>query len=214
MRDRVEAWGGRASVDSVGYRLVWEFRLRAVQAALSPVTARCRAADPEFRLRDLHTLEGPAWALVTRRPPHLLDPRYRSWEAMLIAVVDAMLERESADGATLAGQTWGRTNTARIRHPLSEGVPWLSRWLDMPADPLPGGWSDMPRIQGPDFGASERLVVSPGVEEHGFFHMPCGQSGHPLSPYYRKGHDDWVNGRPSPLLPGPPVGTLVLKPGN
>jgi penicillin amidase len=114
----------------------------------------------------------------------------------------------------MAGKTWGRTNVAKIRHPLSEGVPWLSRWLDMPADPLPGGWSDMPRIQGPDFGASERLVVSPGVEEHGFFHMPCGQSGHPLSPFYRKGHDDWVNGRPSPLLPGPIVGTLVLKPGN
>jgi len=185
-----------------------------VQAVLSPVTARCRAADPEFRLHDLHTLEGPAWALLTRRPAHLLDRRYSSWQSLLIAVVDAMLARESDDGTTLAGRTWGRTNTARIRHPLSESVPWLRRWLDMPADPLPGGHSDMPRIQGPDFGASERLVVSPGREEHSFFHMPCGQSGHPLSPYYRKGHADWVRGRTSPLLPGPPVSTLGLKPGN
>lgn len=214
LRERVEGWGGRAAVDSVGYRLVWEFRLRAVQAALSPLTARCRAADPGFRLRDLHTLEGPAWELVSRRPPHLLDPGYPSWEALLLAAADAMLERESADGSTLAGRTWGRTNTARIRHPLSEGVAWLGRWLDMPAEPLPGGWSDMPRIQGPDFGASERLVVSPRLEEHGFFHMPCGQSGHPLSPSYREGHDDWVAGRPSPLLPGPTVGTLVLTPGR
>jgi penicillin amidase len=214
LHDLVAGWGGRASVDSVGYRLVWEFRLRAVQAVLSPVTARCRAADPEFRLRDLHTLEGPAWALLSRRPLHLLDRRYSSWESLLIAVVDAMLARESDDGTTLAGRTWGRTNTARIRHPLSEGVPWLRRWLDMPADPLPGGHSDMPRIQGPDFGASERLVVSPGREEHSFFHMPCGQSGHPLSPYYRKGHADWVSGSTSPLLPGPPVSTLILKPGN
>ena len=125
-----------------------------------------------------------------------------------------MLASEPSDGTTPAGRTWGRTNTARIRHPLSEGVPWLGRWLDMPADPLPGGWSDMPRIQGPDFGASQRLVVSPGREEQGLFHMPCGQSGHPLSPYYRKGHGDWVEGRPSPLLPGPPVGTLVLRPGD
>jgi penicillin amidase len=64
------------------------------------------------------------------------------------------------------------------------------------------------------FGASERLVVSPGREERGTFHMPCGQSGHPLSPFYRKGHDDWVEGRPSPLLPGPPVGTPVVQPGH
>ncbi len=214
LRDQVKGWEGRASIDSAGYRLVWEFRLRTVLAALSPLTARCRAADPGFRLRDLHTLEGPAWALVSQRPAHLLDRRYPSWDSLFNLIVKEMLDGESADGATLVRKTWGRTNTASIRHPLSEGIPWLSRWLDMPPDQLPGGWSDMPRIQGPDFGASERLVVSPGREDQSFFHMPCGQSGHPLSPHYRKGHRDWVEGRPSPLLPGPPAGTLVLRPAE
>ena len=28
------------------------------------------------------------------------------------------------------------------------------------------------------------MAVSPGHEEQGYFHMPCGQSGHPLSPHY------------------------------
>jgi penicillin amidase len=129
-----------------------------------------------------------------------------------MAIVDAMLLTDSADGATLASRKWGGANTARIRHPLSAAVPWLTRWLDMPPDPLPGGRSDMPLIQGPDFGASERLVVSPGAEERGIFHMPCGQSGHPLSPFYRLGHGDWVRGRDSPLLPGAPIATLVLRP--
>ncbi len=72
----------------------------------------------------------------------------------------------------------------------------------------------MPRIQGPDFGASERMVVSPGLEERGIFHMPGGQSGHPLSPFYREGHAEWVLGQSSPLLPGSAVATLVLKPGE
>jgi penicillin amidase len=199
-------------VDSVGYRMVWEFRLRTVQTVLSPLTARCRAADPEFRLRNLHTLEGPAWALVSQRPMHLLDPKYPSWDALLLRVVDRMLATESVDGSSLARKTWGLLNTAAIKHPLSLSVPWLSRWLDMPADPLPGGRSDMPRIQGPGFGASQRLVVSPGAEERGIFHMPCGQSGHPLSPFYRRGHENWVHGRPSSLLPGPAIATLILKP--
>ncbi len=70
----------------------------------------------------------------------------------------------------------------------------------------------MPRAQGPSSGASERLAVSPGREEHGYFHMPCGQSGHPLSPYYRAGHDAWVEGRPTPFLPGPTEKTLKLVP--
>jgi penicillin amidase len=70
----------------------------------------------------------------------------------------------------------------------------------------------MPHIQGRTFGASERFSVSPGDEAHGYFHMPGAQSGHPLSPFYRTGFDDWVNGRPTPFLPGPTVHTLVLSP--
>ena len=214
LREHVENWGGRASVESVGYRMVSEFRLRTVQAVLSPITSRCRASDPSFRLRDMFTLEEPTWALLTHRPAHLLDPRFGSWDELLLSVVDAMLASESADGLSLKTKTWGSANTAKIEHPLSAALPWLRRWLNMPADQLPGGPSDMPRIQGPSFGASERLIVSPGAEERGIFHMPCGQSGHPLSPCYRLGHEDWVHGRPSPLLPGPPVASLQLQPAR
>jgi penicillin amidase len=42
--------------------------------------------------------------------------------------------------------------------------------------------------------------------------MPGGQSGHPLSPYYGAGHEDWASGRPTPLLPGAAVETLRLLP--
>ena len=47
------------------------------------------------------------------------------------------------------------------------------------------------------------MTVSPGKEEQGLFNMPGGQSGHPLSPFFLAGHEDWVAGRPGPLLPGP-----------
>ena len=81
----------------------------------------------------------------------------------------------------------------------------------MPADPLPGD-TDMPRVQGPAVGASERFAVSPGREAEGYFHMPGGESAHPLSPYYRAGHAAWVRGEPTPFLPGPTQHTLELKP--
>jgi penicillin G amidase len=70
----------------------------------------------------------------------------------------------------------------------------------------------MPRIQGPGDGASQRLAVMPGREENGILHLPGGQSGHPLSPYYQAGHDAWVQGEPSPLLPGPVRHRLILSP--
>ena len=61
-------------------------------------------------------------------------------------------------------------------------------------------------------GAEGRLIVSPGREDEGMLHMPTGQSGHPLSPFWGAGHDDWVHGRPTPFLPGPAVHTLTLVP--
>jgi penicillin amidase len=97
---------------------------------------------------------------------------------------------------------------------MSRALPaFLARRLDMPREPLPGD-RDMPRVQAPDFGASERFAVSPGDEANGYFMMPGGQSGHPLSPYYGAGHADWVRGTPTPFLPGPPEVTLVIRPGD
>jgi len=70
----------------------------------------------------------------------------------------------------------------------------------------------MPRVQGADFGASERFAVSPGREHEGYFHMPGGQSGHPLSPHYRDGHSAWARGERTPFLPGPAQHRLTLRP--
>jgi penicillin amidase len=94
---------------------------------------------------------------------------------------------------------------------LSQSIPVLGEYLNMPVEPLNGDL-DMPKAQGPAFGASERFSVAPGDEAHSVFHMPTGASGHPLSPYYAAGHSDWVNGLPSPFLPGEAMHTLTLTP--
>lgn len=208
----VDAWGGHASVDSVGYRAVRTFRLALAQQVFAPLLAPARRADPSIDfLSELRQWEAPLWALVSERPLHLLDPRFASWDEQFLAAVDAVIMDFTRDGGSLAQRTWGERNTARIQHSLSRAVPLLSRFLDMPRDALPGD-SNMPRVTAPSSGASERLVVSPGREAEGFFHMPGGQSGHPLSPYYRKGHEAWVTGEPSRFLPGPTAHTLTLAP--
>lgn len=211
MRDLVDkSWTGRASVDSVGYRLVKEFRREVRNRALEPILARCVQADERFSLDDLHQSEGPVWKLVTERPIHLLDPKYKSWDEPLLAAADAVLA--SYEGQDLAQRTWGERNTTRIGHPLSRGLPrFAARWLNVEPRQLPGD-GDMPRLIAPAFGASERIVVSPGREEAGFFEMPVGQSGHPLSPHYRDSQRAWEEGARTPFLPGPPESTLKLVP--
>ncbi len=206
------SWGGRASVDSVGYRLVRAFRATLAEEVFGAITARCKAADARFDYTgQVWRFEGPLWALVTQRPAHLLGARHRTWDDQLLAAVDRTIEVLLEQGGTLADRTWGERNTTRIQHPLSLAVPALGRWLDMPRLALPGD-SHMPRFQSARAGASERMAVSPGREAEGYLHMPGGQSGHPLSANYGDGHRAWATGEPTPFLPGPTVHTLTLRP--
>jgi penicillin amidase len=212
MLDLVDkGWTGRASVDSVGYRLVKEFRREVRNRTMEPILARCAQADERFDPGDLRQIEGPLWKLVAERPVHLLDPKFKTWDEQLLAAADAVLA--DYEGKDLAARTWGERNTTRITHPLSAALPgFAARWLNVEPRQLPGD-SDMPRFIGPAFGASERIVVSPGREEAGFFEMPVGQSGHPLSPHYRDGQHAWEDGAPTPFLPGRTESTLKLMPG-
>ena len=211
LRAFAEKWEGRASTDAVSYRLVREFRLAAHARVFRPIFKSCLETMPRFAWSDLQ-LEPAFWALWQEKPAHLLDPEFDTWEQLLVAAADDVILQLDKQGMKLPQANWGWRNTARIRHPFGHNVPtWLGRRINMPAEPLPGG-DDMPRVQSPGHGASERFVVSPGREHEGIFHMPGGQSGHPLSPFFRTGHEAWVRGEPTPFLPGPTQHTLRLVP--
>jgi penicillin amidase len=193
--------------------MVRAYRTFLTAQILESITAKCTAADERFRIRSLFQREGPVWQLLSQRPTHLLDPRFDSWDTALLAAADQTLDYFLENEGRLEDKTWGDRNTVRVRHPMSRFIPGSSRWLDMPAQPLPGD-SHMPRVQSPFEGASQRFVVSPGREDEGIFHMPAGQSGHPLSPHYRSGHSAWVNGEPTSFLPENTLHQLTLLPGE
>ncbi|MGB3542340.1 penicillin acylase family protein, partial [Rubrivirga sp.] len=206
MRSIVDGWSGRASPDDAGYRLVRDFRSSVVERVLPPLlrpASRTAGRDVDMPARD----ETPVWAMITERPGHLLPDGYASWDDLL---EQAAAEVE-ADHPVLEDATWGAFNTLRMEHPMASAIPGIGDRLVMPSVAQPGD-SRMPRVSGPSFGASQRMVVSPGHEDRGIFHMPGGQAGHFMSPYWGAGHDDWVEGRPSPFLPGETRWTLTLTP--
>jgi len=207
-------WNGRADADQAGYRLVSEVRKRVLDALWmawsQPLT---RAGQCPVRRYDWHArFEYSAEEALDKQPAHLLPRGFASWDAFLLAQVDATVADMTRNGARpLAQATWGEVNRSRVGHVLSRALPILSAFLDMPSLPQSGD-RNMPHVAAPSFGQSERLVVAPGHEERATLSMPGGQSGHPMSPYYGAGHDDWVAGRATPLLAGAPQHVLTLTP--
>jgi len=209
-RALIEGWNGRASVDSVGYRLVRAYHDRTQQAVWDMLLAALEIPASEDNWPP-DQFDGPLWQLVTTQPLHLLASNYPGWPEFLRAQADATIAELGRSCPQLANCTWGAHNVVRIRHPLSRALPWLAPFLDMPTEQLPGD-HDMPRVQDGAFGASERFAVSPGYEQQGYLEIPGGQSGHPLSPYYRTGFREWARGEPQPFLPGPAEHSLTLTP--
>jgi penicillin G amidase len=214
-------WDGKASTSSVSYRMTRGWRLevsrRIESMLLAPAIARLgeETTRPgpngfDYEAPGFTGFEDVAWALIEDQPENLLTSDYASWDDLLEQSAETVRAQLQEKGP-LAKRTWGERNTAAICHPLAGALPkFVKSVLCMPADQLPGD-GDMPLVASPTFGASERMVVSPGHEAEGIIHMPGGQSGHFLSPFWGAGHEDWVKHNPTPFLPGKTEYTLTLK---
>jgi len=183
--------------------------MEMLQRVFEALTKPVRAQHPNFKFQAPESFEGPLAILVDTQPSHLLSPEYETWTQFQLAAVDAVLL--ACGNEKLRRRKWGKVNLVYIRHPLSTALPGLGWLTDMPPEQMPGD-SDMPRVSCAELGASQRFAVSPGYEADAYFTMPCGQSGHPLSPFYRAGHKAWVRGEARPFLPGAPAYALEIKP--
>jgi len=208
----IRAWNGRADLDQPAVHLLETFRNVLRTRVFTPLVAPCAVLDPAFRYRWWMD-EEPLRRLLEDKPLHLLSPQYESWDDLIDDSFRTALVMLTAppDGRPL-NTPWGDFNRADIQHPASSAAPAaVAAMLGMPHDPLPGHHEAV-RVSAPSFGASARMVVSPGHESDAYLHIPTGQSGHPLSPHYRDSQPAWVGGVPTPLLAQQPVRVLTLVP--
>ena len=208
-RELVSHWKPSAEPDAVGYRLARDFRTATLDALWRALTSNLLGDGTIVRRPG--QFESAGWRLVSQRPASISPPGASDWRAFLLQQLDVTIEELIQECGTLANCSYGHGRAVQVRHPLSRAVPLLSSLLDMPSRELPGD-HHMPRVQDGAFGASERFAVSPGREAEGYLELPGGPSGHPLSPFYRSGFDDWAQGVRTPFLPGPTAHRLELSP--
>jgi len=208
---QIETWNGRADADATGYRLVRAFYFSLYDAWFGKLDADIAAPGLQLGYRAASSrYDAVMEALAAHRA--WVPDGFTDWRAFMLDRIDHAID-QLPRGTKLGDARWGDRNRAAIEHPfartLPSWLPWVRGWLGAPRDPLPGDFN-MPRVQTPTFGASERMVVSPGREQDGIFEMPGGQSGNPLSPYFLAGHEAWVQGDTTPFLPGKTVHRLEL----
>ncbi|WP_374089585.1 penicillin acylase family protein [Methylomicrobium lacus] len=215
LRDYLLSWNGRADTASLGLPVLIEFRRELIDAVFTPFLSACKQADQDF-VYAWNYADTPLQALLDAKPAALLPDagHHKNWDRFILAQLEKSAAKVMArsPGAEWPELTWGKQNIVGHAHPFSKALPLLSAALDMPHQPVAGCGGYCVRVTGPDFGASERLVVSPGHVEDGILHMPGGQSGHPLSAYYSDQQAFWVAGLPLAFAGGKPEHKLSLSP--
>ena len=213
VRRLVVAWGGRASVDSVGYRLVREWRLAVLARALEPAFAlrgrgrRRRGWRPPISSRPRGWAGG--WSPSGRRTSS--PPRGG------LAGAPPRRARRRAGGAAGGrapprGADLGRGQHRRHPPPARQGgARLLGGLLDMPADPQPGD-AQVPRVAPPQLrrlGAVRGLAGPRGARTLPDARGPERPPALAVLPGRPRGLGP---GEAAPFLPGPTRHRLVLRP--
>ncbi|WP_298775317.1 penicillin acylase family protein [uncultured Shewanella sp.] len=197
----IKDWQACACEDSIGYTLVSRFRGALLRQVFSPIENTLIPYGQNLSVIQRY-LEPSVWQLLAAKPQSWLA-KGQTWHQLSILVYKSLkqeLFKKYSKNNQLSDLTWGKVNRLHIQHPFSRLYPILSPLLDMPSVK---GFGDnfMPAIQKPHFGASERFIVQPGLEEQAILTIPGGQSAHPLSVFYRSGYGEYIHNDNTPLLP-------------
>ncbi|OCQ19159.1 hydrolase [Pseudoalteromonas luteoviolacea] len=208
----LKAWQGCACSDSIGYTLVKYFRASVIDLVFAQLEHRLQK-EKETLSHLTRYLEPALWQLIEKQPESWRSG-YDSWQALLEDAHNQSKQNlTQKHGSNMIDWQWGKVNALTVQHPFSKQMPVLSRFLDMPTAP---GFGDsyMPAVQKRSFGASQRFIAQPGHLHKAVMTVAGGQSGHPLSPYYRSGFTAYAQGQLTPLLPGGVVHTIELLPAS
>jgi penicillin G amidase len=199
----VNQWDGRATPNSQAYYLLKEFRSRVSAKIIERIEQVVDHDEFDYRAAT-RQWEHVVHQVLTAKKTSWLPAPYQSFEALLDDMVKEAWQDSEYGNKIFKGNV-------QLGHVFSRMIPGAGFWLALDEEQVPGD-IEMPRVGGRSFGASQRLVVSPGLEKSALFHMPAGQVGNPNSPFWGAGHLNWLEGNPAPLQLDNFKHQLILEP--
>ena len=184
--DLMRSWDGRLATDSAAASLVTQTRAALWPMILEPKLGKLA--------NDYHWGEA-AFAeeeIVMHAKPEWLPREYKDWNALLTAAVRKGMSRGKAPGE-LSRWTYGNWHVVDIEHPLAGFLPIIGRIAGTEPQPQSGDGTTVKQV-GRDLGPSQRFTMDWSNIDGSTENIVLGESGNPLSPYFRDQWSGWYNG--------------------
>jgi penicillin amidase len=184
--DLMRSWDGRLTTDSAAASLVTQARAALWPMILEPKLGKLAS--------DYHWSES-AFALeeiVMHAKPEWLPHDYKNWDALLTAAVRKGM-RDGKAPADVNQWTYGSWHVVDIEHPLAALLPFITRVTGTGPQPQSGDGTTVKQV-GRTLGPSQRFTMDWSNIDASTENIVLGESGNPLSPYFRDQWNDWYDG--------------------
>jgi penicillin G amidase len=183
--DIMRTWDGTVDANSAAAAIV-----AAAESSFWPMLLKPKLGD-DWRLYRWTESGYAREEIITHNPSGWLPAEYASWDDFLAAIV-----REGLRTAPLMLRSWryGNAHAVDVEHPLYSHLPWFKRWTGTRPQPQPGDMTTV-KQSGRTFGPSQRFTIDWSSPATATENIVTGQSGDPLSPYYRDQWFYWYNGQ-------------------
>jgi len=184
--DLMRSWDGRLTTDSAAASVVTQTRAALWPILLEPKLGKLASdyhwSESNFALEEIVMHAKPQW----------LPTGYTNWDALLTAAVRNGM-RDGKAPADLRQWAYGSWHVVDIEHPLAALLPYISRIAGTGPQPQSGDGTTVKQV-GRTLGPSQRFTMDWSNIDGSTENIVLGESGNPLSPYFRDQWNDWYNG--------------------
>ncbi|HKN20881.1 MAG TPA: penicillin acylase family protein [Terracidiphilus sp.] len=184
--DLMRSWDGRLTTDSAAASIVTQTRTALWPMILEPKLGKL-VSDYHWNESDFALEE-----IVMHAKPQWLPMVYKNWDALLTAAVRKGMRSGKAP-ADVNQWTYGSWHVVDVEHPLAALLPIVGRVAGTRPQPQSGDDTTVKQV-GRTLGPSQRFTMDWSNIDGSTENIVMGESGNPLSPYFRDQWNDWYGG--------------------
>jgi penicillin amidase len=184
--DLMRSWDGKLTTDSAAASIVTKARYAFWPLILKPKLGEDFA---EYRWSESNFAEEE---IIMHGYAEWLPASYKNWDELLTDAVRKGMETGKAP-ADVERWSYGSWHVVDIEHPLAGFLPLVSRMAGTGEEPLSGDTTTVKQV-GRAFGPSQRFTMDWSNVDGSTENIVLGESGNPLSAYYRDQWNDYYGG--------------------